>query len=69
MRSAPTEFVWHGVTFNRYSIYFLSVTLTFTATLILTKRLQEPGAISFEELLKELLVQSPHRIWVRLRPW
>jgi hypothetical protein len=45
------------------------VTLTFTATLILTKRLQEPGAISFEELLKELLVQSPHRIWVRLRPW
>jgi MFS family permease len=64
-----TEFVWHGIVFNRYSLYFISVTLTFTATLIMTKRLQEPGAISFEELLKELLVESPQRIWVRLRPW
>ena len=36
--------------------------------LFLARRLEEPQAAGMEELLKEILVQSPQRVLVRLWP-
>jgi len=36
--------------------------------LTLARQLEEPEAASMEELLKEILIQSPQRTWVRLWP-
>ena len=65
---APLHANWAGFALNRYSIFFAAVALVFLATLILSRRLEEPEAASMEELLKEILIQSPQRVWVRLWP-
>ena len=59
---------WLGVQWNRYSLFFAAVAVAFGGALFLTGRLQEPTAASMEELLKEILIQSPQRVWVRLWP-
>ena len=40
----------------------------FLITLLLARRLDEPEAASLEELLREILIQSPQRFWVRFWP-
>jgi len=59
---------WNGFEWNRYSIFFAAVGLAFVVALGLSRRLEEPSAVSMEELLKELLIESPQRIWVRFWP-
>jgi len=59
---------WNGFEWNRYSIFFAAVALAFVVALGLGRRLEEPAAVSMEELLKELLIESPQRIWVRFWP-
>lgn len=59
---------WLGVDWNRYTIFFVAVALAFLATLISVRRLEEPKAASMEVLLREILVQSPLRVWFRLWP-
>jgi hypothetical protein len=34
----------------------------------LCARLEEPKAASMEALLREILIESPQRVWVRLWP-
>ena len=53
---------------DRFSIFFAAVWLAFVATLLLSRRLEEPDAASTEVLLKDLLVHSPQRVWVKLWP-
>jgi MFS family permease len=60
--------LWLGVTWNRYSVFFAAAALAFTATLALSRRLHEPEAASMEELLREILIQSPQRFWIRFWP-
>lgn len=62
------DVVWHGFAFNRYSLFFLFAGLGFVFTFALCQRLEEPKAASMEELLRELLIHSPQRVWVRLWP-
>ena len=57
-----------GLDWNRYSIFFAAAGLVMLATLPLARRLEEPQAASMEVLLKEILVQSPQRVWLRLWP-
>ena len=64
-----TQFTWHGLSVNRFSLFFCGVAATFVAALALTRCLHEPEAAGMEELLRELLIESPQRLWVRLRPW
>jgi MFS family permease len=64
-----THFDWHGLSVNRFSLFFCGLAVTFIAALVLTRRLHEPEAAGLEELLRELLIESPQRVWVRLRPW
>jgi MFS family permease len=59
---------WLGLEWNRYSIFFAATGLVFLVALTLARQLEEPEAASMEELLKEILIQSPQRTWVRLWP-
>ncbi|MCW5553198.1 MAG: hypothetical protein KIS67_13690 [Verrucomicrobiae bacterium] len=60
--------VWLGVEWNRYSIFFVAAAAVFAVTLASTRKLDEPQAASLEELLREILIQSPQRFWLRLWP-
>ena len=59
---------WLGVDWNRYTIFFGSAAVAFLVTLVLVRRLEEPKAASMEVLLREILLQSPLRVWFRLWP-
>jgi MFS family permease len=60
------SFVWLGLDWNRYTLFFAAASLTFLVTLVLARRLQEPEAAGMEELLREMLIDSPQRFLVRL---
>lgn len=57
-----------GLSWNRYTVFFAAVALAWMLTLALARRLEEPHAASMEELLREILVQSPLRLWIKLWP-
>jgi MFS family permease len=59
---------WLGLTWGRYTLFFAAAALTFAVTLWLARKLHEPEAASMEELLKEILIESPQRFWVRFWP-
>jgi MFS family permease len=59
---------WLGVDWNRYTVFFAAAALSFTITLALARRLHEPEAASMEDLLREILIQSPQRFWIRFWP-
>lgn len=59
---------WLGLVWNHYTVFFAAVSCVFLVTLILARRLEEPQAASMEELLREILIQSPQRFWLRLWP-
>ena len=60
--------VWLGLAWNHYTVFFAAAGLAFLITLVLARRLEEPQAASMEELLREILIQSPLRFWFRLFP-
>jgi MFS-type transporter involved in bile tolerance (Atg22 family) len=64
----PLQTAWGRFEWNRYTVFFVGVELVLLGTLIFSRRLEEPEAASMEELLKEILIQSPQRVWVRLWP-
>jgi len=57
-----------AVSVNRYSLFYLGVWLALLAALFATRRLEEPKAASMEALLREMLLHSPRRVWIRLWP-
>lgn len=60
--------VWLGVEWNRFTIFYAATTLAFGLSLALARRLDEPEAASMEDLLREILIQSPQRFWLRFWP-
>ncbi len=62
------DIAWHGFAVNRYSLFFGLTALVFLATFWLCQRLEEPKAASMETLLRDILIESPQRVWVRLWP-
>ena len=60
--------VWLGVEWNRFTIFFAAAGVAFAIALALSRRLDEPEAASLEDLLREILIQSPQRFWLRLWP-
>lgn len=60
--------LWLGVEWGRYTVFFGAAALAFLVALTLTRRLEEPQAASMEELLREILIASPQRVWLRLWP-
>lgn len=59
---------WLGLEWNRYTAFFAGVVMVFFVTLALARHLEEPKAASLEQLLKEILIESPQRAWLRLWP-
>jgi MFS family permease len=57
-----------GLLWNRYTVFFAAVALACVVTIGLARRLDEPEASSMEELLREILIQSPQRFWLRFWP-
>jgi MFS family permease len=60
--------IWLGLSWNRYTVFFAAVAFAFLVALALARRLEEPQAASMEELLREILIQSPQRFWLRFWP-
>jgi len=60
--------VWLGLEWNRFTIFFAAACVAFAIALALSRRLDEPEAASLEDLLREILIQSPQRFWLRLWP-
>jgi MFS family permease len=59
---------WLGLLWNRYTVFFAATALAFLCTLACARRLDEPEAAGLEELLREILIQSPQRFWLRFWP-
>jgi len=59
---------WLGVVWNRYTFFFGAVVWVFLGALGLATRLEEPDAVSMEGLLREILIESPQRVWLRFWP-
>lgn len=59
---------WLGLSWNRYSVFYAATAAVFVVTIVLSRRLHEPAAASMEDLLREILIQSPLRFWLRLWP-
>jgi len=51
-----------------FSLFYAAVAIVVLVALVLARRLEEPDAASLEELLKEILIESPQRFLVRLWP-
>ncbi|MCI0535470.1 MAG: MFS transporter [Verrucomicrobiales bacterium] len=65
---AGLSFAWHGFELNRFSVFFCAVALAFLAAFFLGQRLEEPQAGRMEDLLRDVLIKSPQRFWLRLWP-
>jgi MFS family permease len=59
---------WLGLEWNRFTVFFAAAAVVYVGTLVLARRLEEPAAASTEELLREILIQSPQRVWLRFWP-
>jgi MFS family permease len=57
---------WHGLELNRFSLFFLMVSCCFLVAVLLSRRLEESKAATFEELIKDIFRQNPLRA---LRLW
>lgn len=57
-----------GINVNRYTLFFIATALAFAVTAILCRRLEEPEARGMEELIRDILEQSPLRVWLRFWP-
>lgn len=61
----PLDSLWIGVHWTRFTVFFAAVAFVYLIVILLAARLHEPEAVSFEKLLRQILIESPQRIWVR----
>lgn len=59
---------WLGLQWNHYTVFFALAGAAFAVTFLLVRRLDEPKAASLEALLREILIQSPQKFWLRFWP-
>ena len=64
----PLKVVLHGFELNRFSVFFGLLIFVFVWAIELARRLEEPQAGSMDDLFREMMQQSPLRIWFRLWP-
>lgn len=50
--------VWHGLEWNRYSLFFSGAWVVFALTLFLTGKLHEPHAARMDELIRDIFRES-----------
>jgi MFS family permease len=59
---------WMGLSWNRFSVFFGAVALCWIVTLFFSRRLHEPQAVSMEQLLRDIMIQTPLRFMARFWP-
>lgn len=59
-------FAWLGLEWNRFTIFFAAAAAVLLVSLILARRVHEPKAASMDELIREIFLHSPQRIWIRI---
>ncbi len=57
-----------GLEWNRFTVFFAGASLACLASLWLARKLEEPKAVSMEELVREILIESPQRVLLRIWP-
>jgi MFS family permease len=62
------EIQWHGFEWNRFTVFFILVAIMMLVTLALCRRLDEPEAAKMRDVFREILIESPQRVWSRLWP-
>ncbi|MCX7723005.1 MAG: MFS transporter [Verrucomicrobiae bacterium] len=62
------QFHWLGLNWNKYALYYAAAAVVFTIALLCTRRLVEPEAAGLEALLRDILIESPYRFWLRFWP-
>jgi MFS family permease len=60
--------VWLGIEWNRFTFFFAAAGVASIITLALAHRLDEPEAVSMEALMRDILIQTPQRVWLRFWP-
>jgi MFS family permease len=53
---------------SNYTVFFVGVGLLMVMALLLCLRLNEPEAVPMNRLLRDILIDSPQRLWVRFWP-
>jgi MFS family permease len=56
---------WLGLDWNRYTIFFALAAVAFAVTFVVARRLHEPKAASMEQLISDILANSPLRFWAK----
>ena len=62
------HFQWRGLDVNGFTLFFAAVAVVCVVALGICRRLEEPQAASVEALLRDMLIESPMRAWVRFWP-
>jgi MFS family permease len=62
------EILWLGISWNRFSLFFMGVAVVIIGALLASRRLEEPKAASMEALVRDIFMQSPLKVWFRLWP-
>lgn len=57
-----------GLQWNRFTVFFGGAAVAYVVLLAIIQRLHEPKAASMQALLREILIQSPQRFWLRFWP-
>lgn len=60
------NFAWLGLEWNRFTIFFSAASFVLLISMLLARRIHEPKAASMDELIKEIFLHSPQRIWIRI---
>ena len=53
---------------GHYTVFFVGVGVFVAGALILCFRLSEPAAVPMNRLLRDILIESPQRLWIRFWP-
>jgi len=62
------HFLWRGFEWNQFSVFFAAAGAAFIVALTLCRRLEEKHAAPMEDLLRDILIHSPQRFWLRVWP-
>ena len=64
----PSSRPFAGLSWTRFAVFFAGAGMVFLFAFFLSRRLSEPKAASMEALLRDILLQSPLRFWLRFWP-
>jgi MFS family permease len=59
---------WREFEWNQFSVFFAAAGVAFLVALFRCRKLEETHAADMDELLRDLLIHSPQRFWLRFWP-